>query len=79
MKYEIIIKHKTDANERGYIFYSNYANTKRDLKEKLDYLVNVLGYKLNDTDEYDNVQVSKRLKKDCYEILSATEILDEVN
>ena len=57
----------------------NYANSKRELKEKLDYFVNVKGYKMNDTDEYDNIQVSKKIEGNYWLILSANEVLNEVN
>ena len=50
MKYELLWLSSKDDK-----FYSNYANTKQELKEKLDYFVNELGLKLNDNDRYDNI------------------------
>lgn len=74
MKYEMLWISSKDNQA-----YSNYANSKKELKEKLDYFVNVKGLKLNNTDRFDNIQVSRKIKKDTYEILSAEETLDEVN
>ena len=58
--------------------YSNYANSKKELKEKLDYFVNVKGLKLNDTDKYDNIQVSKKTSNGHYEILTENEVMNEI-
>ena len=73
MKYELLwIDSKTGT------FYSNGANTKKELKEKLDYFVNVKGLKLNDTDRFDNIQVSKKTGNK-YLILTEKEVLDEIS
>lgn len=55
MKYEMLWISSEDKQA-----YSNGANTKKELKEKLDYFVNVKGLKLNDTDRFDNIQISKK-------------------
>ncbi len=74
MKYEMLwISSKNNQA------YSNYASNKKELKEKLDYFVNVKGLKLNDIDRFDNIQVSKRIRKNTYEILSEKEVLNEIN
>lgn len=73
MKYELLwIDSKTGT------FYSNGASTKKELKEKLDYFVNVKGLKLNDTDRFDNIQVSKKIGNK-YLILTEKEVLDEIS
>lgn len=74
MKYEMLWISSKDKQA-----YSNGANTKKELKEKLDYFVNVKGLKLNDTDRFDNIQVSKRIARKHYEILSEKEVLKEMN
>ena len=74
MKYELLWLSSKDRQ-----LYSNYASTKKELKSKLDYFVNVMGLKLNDTDRFDNIQVSKRIKKDHYQILSENDVLNEIN
>ena len=74
MKYELLWH-----SEKDNTFYSNYATSKKELKEKLDYFVNVKGLKLNDTDKFDNIQVSKVLKNGKRLIMSENEVLNEVN
>ena len=72
MKYQLLWK-----TENGTV-YSNYAKNNKELKEKLDYFVNVKGLKLNDTDRYDNIQVSKKQKNGNYLILTEEEVLNEI-
>ena len=71
MKYQLLWKTKDGT------FYSNYANSKRELKEKLDYFVNVKGLLLNDIDTYNNIQVSKKVNKKWL-ILSENEVYNEI-
>ena len=66
-------------SEKDNMLYSNYAKSKKELKSKLDYFVNVKGLKLNDNDRFDNIQVSKILKGGRRLILTEKEVLDEVN
>ena len=73
MKYEMLWISSKDKQA-----YSNCANTKQELKRKLDYFVNVIGLKLNDEDRFDNIQVSKKIK-DKQLILTEQEVLNEVN
>lgn len=72
MKYQLLWK-----TENGTV-YSNSAKNNKELKEKLDYFVNVKGLKLNDTDRYDNIQVSKKQKNGNYLILTEEEVLNEI-
>lgn len=72
MKYQLLWK-----TENGAV-YSNYAKNNKELKKKLDYFVNVKGLKLNDTDKYDNIQVSKKQKNGNYLILTEEEVLNEI-
>lgn len=74
MKYEMLW-----LSEKDNMLYSNYAKSKKELKSKLDYFVNVKGLKLNDNDRFDNIQVSKILKGGRRLILTEKEVLDEVN
>ena len=73
MKYELLW---TSSKDKA--VYSSYAKNKRDLKEKLDYFVNVKGLKLNDEDILDNIQVSKRIAKIGWLILTSKEVIEEI-
>lgn len=72
MKYQLLWQ-----TENGTV-YSNSAKNNKELKKKLDYFVNVKGLKLNDTDKYDNIQVSKKQKNGNYLILTEKEVLNEI-
>lgn len=74
MKYEMLWVSEKDKQA-----YSNYAKDKKELKRKLDYFVNVKGLKLNDTDRFDNIQVSKILKGGKRLIMSENEVINEIN
>ena len=75
MKYEMLIL----SSKGSHPLLSNYAKNKKELKGNLDYFINELGYKLNDEDRYDNIQVSKRLRNGKWLILSSAEVYNEIS
>ena len=74
MKYELIWR-----SSKNNVIYSSYAKNKKDLKERLEYLVNVKGLKLNDEDRLDTIQVSKRIAKIGWLILTSKEVIKEMS
>jgi alpha-tubulin suppressor-like RCC1 family protein len=73
MKYQLL----WISSEDGQV-YSNGANSKEELKRKINYFMNIKNLKLNDNDKFDNIQVSKKISRNHYEILSTNEVFNKI-